>query len=138
MTCPHCGLAIVPTRKASKLCLVADVSTLSDADMRAYYKRTAPAQDAAFFASTIRKCGDRRLILAAGTLALQAHAGTLDRATVYAQLGRLQARWRGLEYADGLSAGHNRQVVAFAESVETELQTRQLEADDRELQAQGF
>lgn len=106
MTCPHCGLSIVATTRATAskaLCLNADTSAMSETAMRAYYKRIAHAADAAFFAHAIRNCGDRRLILSAETLALQAAAGSIDRTTTNTQLRRLQGLWRALDYRPRVS-----------------------------------
>ena len=103
MNCPHCGLAITvaPTRRARPLDLYADTSQLSDTEIHAHFKQISHAADAAFFANAIRKCGDRRLILSAETVALQAAAGTLSRPDTFRQLHRLQAIWRGLDYRKG-------------------------------------
>ena len=109
MECPQCGHRIPtgPKQRKGRPCLNADTSTMSDADMRAYYKATAPAGDAAFFANAIRNCKDRQLIVAAESLALQAASGEYGRREVYARLTRLQAIWRSLDYRDGLSIVHN-------------------------------
>lgn len=103
MNCSHCGLSIdaKPQRRAAKaLCLHADTSGMSDEQIRAYYKATAPAGDATFFANAIRKCGDRQLVLSAETLALQLADGQYSRAEAYQRLGRLQAYWRRMDFAE--------------------------------------
>lgn len=115
--CPHCGgvieMAARPRTGNTKPCLNADTSQMSDVEMRAYYKATAPASDAAFFANAIRNCGHRQLILAAETLALQLADGQHKvRADAYARLTRLQDIWRGLAWAGpSLSAIHNAMSV---------------------------
>lgn len=104
MTCPHCGVSIdgkaaKPSARNAKLCLNADTSKWTEAEMRAYYKATAPASDAAFFAHAIRNCGNRRLIMAAEALALQLADGQHKvRADAYARLTRLQELWRRMAY----------------------------------------
>lgn len=128
MKCPCCGYLIAATPRATKttepICLTADTSTMTDAAMRAYYKSTAAAGDALFFAevvarqyhNTLDTGTDGAIALLelrrlASSLALEASQG-LKRADVYARLLPLQATWRARERRYPAQAQRDEQQAA--------------------------
>lgn len=98
-TCPHCSHtwdAKPPKSKPLIGDLKPDTAAMSDDELRAYYKRTAPLEDVKFFASLQHlspavKAGARALAVAVYTL-------KIPRADVYRQLTALQNQWRRENY----------------------------------------
>lgn len=97
-TCPQCKHTFTPTPKprAAKPLTgpPVDLGTLTDAELYAHYKRTAPADDVAFFVA--RHPGS----LAGVALLERARAG-LARTTVFRELAVLQVDARRAEQTYG-------------------------------------
>lgn len=119
MNCPNCGHAIT-TAKARKPRLVesSDVSQMSDAELFAYRKRTAPLEDLRFWLNNARMSDQLR----AGFLALQASAQvlTIPRAEFYRQFVALQALWRRESNARERLETHRIVPVVYGEIEESE------------------
>jgi hypothetical protein len=79
----------LPTRKAIDVSPV-DVSTLTESDMRAHYKKTAPVDDVRFLLAHGGQALDATLRGELETLAVSGVA----RAEFYRRYGILQDRWR--------------------------------------------
>lgn len=97
MKCPHCGHEITTTKRRTKPAEISepvDTRLLSDAELYAHCKATAPVEDCRFFAAAIgRQLGkDDPLYAAAYGLAIDAQH--MKRADVYARLTALQDTWR--------------------------------------------
>lgn len=117
-TCPHCHRTFIPAPKraiARAIDYTRDTAPMTDDDLKAYRKLTAPALDCQFFfqrveaqyfraeyAGTAAHRALYQLRQDACDLAHDAYAGML-RAAVYDQLTRLQSRWRALDYVNGRS-----------------------------------
>lgn len=98
--CPFCGQpwypvgrAAQPKKKMAKAALpaTADTSEMTEAEMRAYYKRTAPAEDARF---ALRAGVTLPPDLAEAWHVLAQIADRLPRAEVFRRLHALQDEWR--------------------------------------------
>jgi len=93
MNCPHCGQTIQPSKpRKPRLAESTDTASMTDAQLFAYYKRTAPLSDLRFWLNNARMSDQLR----AGFIALESAAQTLTipRPAFYRQLTALQALWR--------------------------------------------
>ncbi len=87
--CPSCHQAY-PKPKAVKVVAAVDLATLSQKELFAYYKRTAPVEDVRFMLRVTLSDGLRERVQA-----LADAAPTMTRTNVYKALVLLQAAWRG-------------------------------------------
>lgn len=95
MNCPVCDQPIrehKPRKAKPTLAHAVDVATMSDTELYAHYKRTAPAQDLAFWLTHATLTPALR----AGFVALDVanRQTTIPRTDFYRQLTALQALWR--------------------------------------------
>ncbi len=90
--CPTCGQRLAPV-KAPAPRVPRDTAALSNAELYAYYKRTAPIEDLRSFARLARCSPELRL--AVDALLAQPPR---QRTDLYRELKRLQDRWRTERY----------------------------------------
>jgi hypothetical protein len=88
--CPTCGRAYPKPKRAPQSAIV-DTARMSEQELRAHYKRTAPVEDVRFGLRPGRVLPDD---LRARWEELATNADTMNRAEVYRRLNALQCEWR--------------------------------------------
>ena len=97
MKCPACGHTWTPPTRARASRASIDTATLSDTDVFAYCRRTAPLEDLRFFAA---HCDDETLQQLCERLRVDAFDGErliLTRTAFYTRLTAIQQQWRERE-----------------------------------------
>ena len=124
--CPHCQQTIKAPRKPKGPELIhGDTSQMTDAEVFAYYKRTAPLEDLRFMLRNARM--SERLRGACLALEAAATVTTVSPAAFKAQYLRLQAEWRiernAADLADHIANGDRYDpTLARWEQVEHEME----------------